>query len=131
MIKLTYKIPVLVHDDEGNRYSELDTNSRVLDICCDAFNGDHVLQYLDVPVYSGRMLWNEKSELLVDLYFLDTVWEAYPYWIERCQEQLDGQLSDGWGEAFEQFSYMVNGQEVYISVWDKDNHAEFIDRKAQ
>jgi len=43
---------------------------------------------------------------------------------------LNGQMSDGWGEGFEQFSYTIGKgdytQEVYISCWDRNKHCEFV-----
>jgi len=137
--KLTYKIPVIVRvedeNGEDNIDSSLSNSVAVLQICCDAFNDADVGQYLNIPLKSCRMVFHTDT-LLVECYLSDNTYNNWPGDVSKfLLDELNGQMSDGWGEGFEQFSYDLSRYpgndigEVYISCWghDADQKVTFLD----
>lgn len=130
--KLTYKIPVIVkvrgEDDTDTVDKSLSTNVRVLDICCASFNSDNIGEYLVIELESCRMRWDKSNyDLLVDCIVSDDVYNSWDGSVsEYLLARLTGQMADGWGEGFEQFSYSLGNKEVYISLWDKEQPIIFI-----
>lgn len=41
--------------------------------------------------------------------------------LEELSDEITGQLSDGWGEGFEQHPVTIGGEDYYISFWNSDD----------
>ena len=41
--------------------------------------------------------------------------------LEELSDEITGQLSDGWGEGFEQHPVTIGGEDYYISFWNCDD----------
>lgn len=41
--------------------------------------------------------------------------------LEKIKSEISGQVSDGWGEGFEQREVNCNGKEIYVSFWQSKN----------
>ena len=138
--KFIYEVPVIVRvhgeNDEDEIDSSLSTNLKVLNITCTAFNQDDIKQYLPVELEQLRMYHTDGilfiDAIISDFEYLNLELRLRPivFVKDYICDLLNGQMSDGWGEGFEQFSYTIGKdnytQEVYISCWDRDKHCEFV-----
>lgn len=127
-MKLIFEIPVIVHDDKDDSeedYTGFDSDAVYFkEETADGFNSDDVAGYMHYHVKNiiGAHAYVENNKLFIAIEstkFNSTI-------LKKITDELNGQLSDGWGEGFEQWPITYEGEEYYISTWSHDQSAKFI-----
>lgn len=108
-------------------YCDEEINKKIRESMCDedeeqrgfmAYSDDEHLRHKVFSVFpSVETIGN-------DLYGVVTVMsygELNKTELEELSDEITGQLSDGWGEGFEQHPVTIGGEDYYISFWNCDD----------
>ena len=108
-------------------YCDEEINKKIRESMCDedeeqrgfmAYSDDEHLRHKVFSVFpSVETIGN-------DLYGVVTVMsygELNKTELEELSDEITGQLSDGWGEGFEQHPVTIGGEDYYISFWNSDD----------
>lgn len=108
-------------------YCDEEINKKIRESMCDedeeqrgfmAYSDDEHLRHKVFSVFpSVETIGN-------DLYGVVTVMsygELNKTALEELSDEITGQLSDGWGEGFEQHPVTIGGEDYYISFWNCDD----------
>lgn len=108
-------------------YCDEEINKKIRESMCDedeeqrgfmAYSDDEHLRHKVFSVFPGvETIGN-------DLYGVVTVMsygELNKTELEELSDEITGQLSDGWGEGFEQHPVTIGGEDYYISFWNCDD----------
>ena len=108
-------------------YCDEEINKKIRESMCDedeeqrgfmAYSDDEYLRHKVFSVFpSVETIGN-------DLYGVVTVMsygELNKTELEELSDEITGQLSDGWGEGFEQHPVIIGGEDYYISFWNCDD----------
>lgn len=137
MLMLTYIIPLIVKDEEGNELPELSHDESLIEQAVDDFNNTIEPEYLSdgggfpirniISVTAG----NPGTRMLVAVKYNGNYNDLIKSskFVEIIRQALAGQCSDGWGEGFEQFPREINYwnskskkfieyENLYVSTWE-------------
>lgn len=102
-------------NDFIDSYAEPEENNRGLMVYEDEnqrLNENVISIFPSVEVVNGELKGIIKCEVNVEIQQRD---------INELKERITGQMSDGWGEGFEQHGISTPDGDIYVSFWNYEN----------